>query len=413
MKNLPSFKILTFIPATGVALPYIAKDVISALQELNQQVLVLDLKDFHEDQLRIFSSIEEAIIKYKPDFIFTLATIVLYSELYIKYKIPYLSWFTTDPKLWLRPNSLSEYYYIFVCSKEAVSELKAQGFKNTFYLPLCTNPKIFKKLNLENGELERYRCDISFVGTYNRSIGFRENRDFYNKFLTPSFVQDIIKRQSENPNEQIRNVFAEALKDKFNFQKGISAIEKYVPNLEAIIAALEYEAMVRYRREVIDTISNFGINLYGDSGWREIRHPKVKYRGWIDNRQDLPRLYNATKINLNLSVSSMKDALNISSFNIPACSSFMLSNFREDLVRLFREGDEVVYFRDKKDLKEKVDYYLRNDKEREEIAKRAQRRILTQHTFVHRMEKVLRIMERFLFFLLCKSFFIKIMRLTL
>jgi spore maturation protein CgeB len=121
----------------------------------------------------------------------------------------------------------------------------------------------------------------------------------------------------------------------------------------------------------------------------------IDFRGWIDNRRDLPRLYNASKINLNLMQDQLKCALNLRCFDVPASGGFMLSNFKGDLLELFDEG-ETVWFEDIEDLHEKVRFYLKNPKEREKIRERARKRVLLEHTFYHRAKRVVEVMRGFI-----------------
>lgn len=379
MGKSSSSKILTFIPAEGVIIPHSAKDVISALRRLGQDVAWIDLKAFTESQKELLVFIEDRIRKERPDFIFTLNTIGLTPNLFTKYKVPYVSWFTMDPRRSPLDQYASPLYYIFVCSREAVVDLKRDGFKHVFYLPLCTNPDVFKKIRLKSEDLRRYSCNVSFVGTW-RLLRPKEDS-------LPIF-EGMIKKAMDYPNTPIKGLFDRLLRWKSGTEVNFSSIEK-------ILWIIEDEAMTRYRGDILLSLSRFGVNLYGNPEMRDLETRGIRYCGWVDNRRELPKVYNATKINIALSISSLKDALNISVFNILASSGFMITNTRSDLLRLFRK-DEVVCFEDKMDLIGKVDYYLKNPKEREEIALQGQRRVLKEHTFLHRMKEVLSVMGDFI-----------------
>jgi len=45
------------------------------------------------------------------------------------------------------------------------------------------------------------------------------------------------------------------------------------------------------------------------------------------------------------------------------------------------------------DLKEKIDYYLEHDKEREKIARAGQRRTLRDHTYKNRVKDIIKIIK--------------------
>lgn len=59
------------------------------------------------------------------------------------------------------------------------------------------------------------------------------------------------------------------------------------------------------------------------------------------------------------------------------------------LPELFSVGQEIVIFDDDDDLLAKVDYYLAKPAEREAIAAAGQRRVLAEHTYSHRADRLL------------------------
>ncbi len=66
-----------------------------------------------------------------------------------------------------------------------------------------------------------------------------------------------------------------------------------------------------------------------------------------------------------------------------------MSNFQHDLAYHFVPGEDFVYFESKKDLLDKIDYYLTNENERIEIANNAHRKIQNQHTFDVRVMEII------------------------
>jgi spore maturation protein CgeB len=71
----------------------------------------------------------------------------------------------------------------------------------------------------------------------------------------------------------------------------------------------------------------------------------------------------------------------------------MLTDYREGLKTLFDVESEIVYYKDKKDLVEKVKYFLRHPHEREEFARRARKRVIQEHTYLERMKSLVNIMK--------------------
>lgn len=76
-------------------------------------------------------------------------------------------------------------------------------------------------------------------------------------------------------------------------------------------------------------------------------------------------------------------------FEIPACGTFLLSEYSPDLAGMFREGEEAEYFRNSKELLEKVRHYLSDEPARRRIAEAGARRVTSdKHDVVSRMQYV-------------------------
>jgi spore maturation protein CgeB len=58
---------------------------------------------------------------------------------------------------------------------------------------------------------------------------------------------------------------------------------------------------------------------------------------------------------------------------------------------LFKDKEHVVFFDDATDLRQKIGYYIDHEQERERIAQAGHALVIAQHTYKHRMEKILEV----------------------
>jgi spore maturation protein CgeB len=107
--------------------------------------------------------------------------------------------------------------------------------------------------------------------------------------------------------------------------------------------------------------------------------------------EEAVRIFNATKINLNLHSSvrteplvSGGDFVNPRTFELAACEAFQLVDRRSLLAELFSD-QEVAVFEDMPGMLEAIQQYLARPDERREMARRARKRVLAEHSYVHRM----------------------------
>jgi spore maturation protein CgeB len=76
-------------------------------------------------------------------------------------------------------------------------------------------------------------------------------------------------------------------------------------------------------------------------------------------------------------------------YGIPACGGFLLADERAHAKDDFICGEEIVMFRDLDDCLQKILFYRGSLAERRRIAENAYRRVLKDHTYVQRAEKLI------------------------
>ncbi len=113
---------------------------------------------------------------------------------------------------------------------------------------------------------------------------------------------------------------------------------------------------------------------------------------------ELVRVYNASRININLhsstyhkGVNPFGDFVNPRTFEINSCGGFQLVDRRSGLTGLFEEGEEIIIFDDRNDLRQKIDHYLKHPEEAASIAEKGRSRVLRDHTYDRRMEEMLEV----------------------
>lgn len=156
-----------------------------------------------------------------------------------------------------------------------------------------------------------------------------------------------------------------------------------------------------YREWLIKRLQKNGVNVaVAGHGWPE---------GEID-QQGMIRMFNESRINLNLSNSAPWDARYLVSFpralinrlrskknieqvkarifEVNGCGSFQLSYYVEGLESSFDINREIAVYTDPDDLLDKVRFYLAHAELRESVAAAGYARTLNDHTFAKRFQNV-------------------------
>jgi len=115
-----------------------------------------------------------------------------------------------------------------------------------------------------------------------------------------------------------------------------------------------------------------------------------KYKGaiWTD---EYVKVINGSKIILNLFLddySKVKSGVNLRTFEIPACQAFELSQYIPGLENFFEIGKDIETFKDNNELIEKIDFFLKNEKERKIIAKSGCNKVV-EFTFENQIKNIL------------------------
>ena len=130
--------------------------------------------------------------------------------------------------------------------------------------------------------------------------------------------------------------------------------------------------------------------------------PLVQMQGARISSEDAVRIFNASRVNLNLHssvhsepVAGNGDFVNPRTFEIAAAGAFQLVDKRSLMPELFA-ADELATFATVEEMHEKIAYFLARPEEREAYALRGQQRVLAEHTYARRMETLLAfVRERF------------------
>lgn len=160
------------------------------------------------------------------------------------------------------------------------------------------------------------------------------------------------------------------------------------------------------RRVLIEALRDSGVEVHTFGlGWGAGRV----------SQDEMIRIFNQSRINLNLSNASTLEAeagpstwfsrllrgtasarkkmgyvqqIKARNFEVPGCGGFLLTEYAEDLESYYELGKEVVCFDGVRDLADKIAYYLKHEDERAAIARAGYERTMRDHTYTHRFAEI-------------------------
>lgn len=136
------------------------------------------------------------------------------------------------------------------------------------------------------------------------------------------------------------------------------------------------------RKKYVDFLIKNGIKVYakGD-GWEN---------GFASN-EEMITLFNEAKIVLGFSTVGKNDDIFIlkgRDFEVPLTGSLYMTGYHKELEEYFELGEDIETYKTQEELLDKVLFYLKNEKKREEIAFRGYKKCLKNYTAKVAYEKV-------------------------
>lgn len=112
------------------------------------------------------------------------------------------------------------------------------------------------------------------------------------------------------------------------------------------------------------------------------------WKGFIEKEEDLAKIYNSSKINLNIDLQG-KSSVNYRVFEVLAAGGFLLTDEREDLKTYFDESKQLETYKNIPDLIDKITFYLKNTNIAKRIAHVGRFEVIENHTFSARAKSIL------------------------
>ncbi len=389
VKLTERFRRAVLLQGTGIVVPFIVEDCRAALERMGCFVFELGVKWLARESFEsITGELRRCMNEIKPDFILSLdgGLVRDHPAFFAELGVPVVEWFVDDPTIVITPENIFDNMFLFTWDRAFIEPILSRGCRVVEYLPLGVNPHRFRRVPPDDPRLIKYKCGISFVGS---SLAEFCEKDIIRKELDPkvgAIFEECIRRHASPPHPPLPGLLSE-IEEREN-------VDILAENRVLLEEDLAFQAVIAYRCGAVNRLARSEPHVYGDSGWPSLLAEGAVYRGPIDYKTELNLLYSASQINLNLSKMQLKTSVNQRVFDAPACGGFVLTDYREDAVRLFDTETEIAVFRDLDEMEAKVAYFLDNKAEREARARKSKQRVLNEHTYVHRMKRMLEVLDQ-------------------
>lgn len=371
---------------------FLTREVKRAIESPGHRVLNIHIRK-GEKGGEVISRLIKAITGFKPDFIVTINHLGFdedgaLTSFFESIKMPVAVWYVDSPDLIIKTykKNVSPYTSIFLWDKGYIGDVKSLGFEDVHYLPLGTDEEVFRPIAPSDKRLKDYRCEVGFVGnSMVEPVGRYLSR--VKRGLHP-LVDRLAEGIYSYSGHSLSIAIGGLSEEERAMIEGLSQKERM--DFEG---AILWKATLKYRLSCIHGVKGFDVRVYGDRGWKGLLDDGFRIGSTLNYYRELPIFYNTCKINFNATSLQMREAVNQRVFDVPACGSFLLTDHQKSIEELFEVGKEVITYKDKKEIPEIVRYYLNHPDERKAVAGRGMERVLKEHTYKQRFNKLIYIMR--------------------
>lgn len=362
---------------------FMQKGMEKALTSLKMEYEVFYYQPEDWEKEEAFSqALKKRLIRGDCDVVLSVNYAPVVSEVCEALKIKYISWVYDSP-VHIRDissfrNSCNQISFF---DRGQAEYYRAKGYEAAKHLPLAADEEVWTFQ-----ERPEYACDVAFVGQlYQSDYGYLMGPlDQYYRGLLEGYVAS---QEKVSGGYILEDLISGGLLEKLNqyYQKASKGTFKV--NKAELAYACACEVTGRERFKALALLSNrYELNLYSQD--KDERLAKVRQRGYVDYYTQMPAVFRQAKINLNISLRTIRTGIPLRVLDIMSCGGFVITNYQEELMEYFVPGEDLVIYEDMKDLVLKAAYYLEHEQERKEISQRGRKKVAELFRFEDRIKQL-------------------------
>lgn len=332
--------------------------------------ILYKLPNFYKDDFFEYR-FEKYLIEGKFDCVMSINFHPIVAQICYRRNTKYISWSYDSPI----SNNFEPYFsyptnYIFLFDRLEAEEFRSKGFENIYHLPLAVNMNRTANLSISSLEKEAYSCDISFIGQFYHSA----LKDLL--YLLGDYekgqIQAIVDSQLQIYGYNFVNECAtQKLVDKMNatydrYNLKIVDIDSDRLTTRSLAHSINKEVTHTERLALLSLLSKrYDVNYYSTETPEILKN--VMFCGSAHYFSEMPKIFNLSKINLNITLRSIRSGIPLRALDIMGAKGFLLSNYQPEFWDYFTPDENIVLYEDIPDALMKADYYMSHPEERQRI----------------------------------------------
>ncbi len=257
---------------------------------------------------------------------------------------------------------------VFVFDRIQAEGYQKKGFSNVYHMPLGVNCSRLDNIKLTKQEQELYSSDISFVGKMYDSM-FSQYLNLMDDYCR-GYIDALVNAQSKIygywfTDEMLTDDLIRRINRHF---KELDPTTEFKLPREGLSYAIGAQITRNDRLILLNLLAKrMKVNIYSWEKCDLLRN--VNYMGSCDYYEQMPKVFKASSINLNITLKILQSGIPLRVMDILGAGGFLLSNFQPELAENFIDGQDLVMYESLEDAYEKALFYINNEGLRQRIAK--------------------------------------------
>ncbi len=310
--------------------------------------------------------------------------------------ILYICWSYDSPALGGAYESrILETNRLFLFDSREVAGHKSIGVPNLYYLPLAVDVGRLNRFRPSPQLQLKYRADVSFVGQLYQSdmdkifplfdeygAGYiaaliNTQMNVYNTDLIEELINErVIQRIC---NERVTKALLENINN--NFLHDVEELKSHPFSLFLAKAVTNKERIL-----LLTLLAKYCLVKLYCPGRPEL--PGVRACGVVDYLDEMPLVFKCSKINLNITLRTIRHGIPQRVIDILGCRGLALTNYQEDLLEYFEDGRDLLIYSSAEEALDKCRYYLAHEKEAERIRQNGYKIVKDKFSYEHQLNKI-------------------------
>lgn len=340
--------------------------------------------------------LEEALEGEKYDAIFSINFFVDLSEAAHERGILYICWTYDSPALggWQECH-LYDTNRIFVFDSYEYETYKKRKLPYLYYLPLAVDVNKMNRFRPKPMEQLKYMTDISLVGQLYQadmdkvfplfdeySAGYmaaviNTQLNVHDANIIADLINDnVIKSMC---NEQVTEVLLKNINHRW-----LHGVEELTENPFRLFLS---KAVTNKERVLLLSLLGkyFSVKLYAPDN---LEMQGVKNCGVVDYETEMPMVFKCSKINLNITLRTIRRGMPQRILDVLACRGLLLTNHQKDLDEYFEDKRDILLYHSAEEALDKAKYYLAHEREAEIIRQNGYKIVKDRFSYERQMNTI-------------------------